>query len=132
MMCWPANLVAVFSVIIILFDLVQHQWTLLWIHALGGVVATGVFWLLCSILGTQIAGAILYVPLIFVFVFALGVLFTKASLNRQGCCVTCAGANGTNGENGTNGSDSASGSNGASVNPECESEKQKLKGRPLV
>ena len=145
-MCWPANTVAAFSVLLILFDLVLQQWSYLVFHALGGIVATGVFWLLCSFLGSQIAGAILYVPLIFLFVFALGILFTGESLKRQGCCLNCPGGSASSASDSSSsdsasgsssGSDSASGSDSVSgsasiPNEVCELEKRKLKGTPLL
>lgn len=88
--CWPANLVAFITVLLILFDLVKQQWSDLPWHALGGIGVTGVFWFLCMFLGSSIAGAVLYVPLLFLIVFSLGIFFTTASLKKQGCCLTCA------------------------------------------
>ena len=116
--CWPANLVAIITVLIILFDLVNQQWSSLPMHAIAGVAVTGVFWLLCFFLGSSISGAVLYVPLLVLIVFALGIFFTQESMRRQGCCVTCAST--------------PPPVEAKPVDDKCKMEQQVLKGMPMV
>jgi len=69
MSCWPANIVGIFFIALIVFDIVNKYWVNLGYHAGIGILLTGLFWALCSFIGEYISAAILVVPLVFVVGF---------------------------------------------------------------
>jgi hypothetical protein len=89
MTCYSSYLVGAFAFALIMYDMMDQNWSALMPHALGGVVLTGMFWGLCFILGDSISLAILVIPILFFIVFSMGILMTGESLKRQGCCVKC-------------------------------------------
>ena len=88
MACWPAYIVGVFTIALLIFDMVVKSWIDLPYHALGGVILTAIFWGLCFI-SPVLSSAVLVVPGFAFLVFFIGVLVTLSSLKRKGCCVTC-------------------------------------------
>lgn len=124
MNCIAANILAGITVLIILFDIVQQEWSNLPYHAGGGIVLTLLFWLLCRFMGSDISFSILVVPLLFLFIFVLGILFTQQSLKNQGCCLTCATNDSTN--------ESKLSSITSKPTDQCELDKRKLKAMPIL
>jgi hypothetical protein len=96
MTCSSSYVVGTLSIALLIFDMIQHEWNLLWMHALGGLALTVFFWLLCQLIGDTISLGILVIPTLFFIVFALGILFTGKSLQNQGCCVKCNESSETN------------------------------------
>ena len=74
MVCWPVNITGAFVLALLIFDLVTKDWTNLPYHATGGIVATGILWGLCFVLGSGITGAVLVVPLFAAGLFFAGIL----------------------------------------------------------
>jgi hypothetical protein len=89
MICWPSYLVGAFTISLIIFDLIQNDWSSLPYHSLIGILLTLFLFGLCWLVGPNITGAVLVVPALAIGIFALGVLFTGYTLRKKGCCVKC-------------------------------------------
>lgn len=73
MECWPANLVGVFFLVLLISDVYYSQYMDMPFHAIVGIIGTLFFWLVCSVLGETIASSVLVVPGIFLlFYVAIG------------------------------------------------------------
>ena len=70
-MCWPAYIVGLFFILLIIFDIIQKQYSLLVYHGIIGVCVTGLLWGVCILAGESIAMATLVVPLIFISIYLL-------------------------------------------------------------
>jgi hypothetical protein len=71
--CWPANLVGVFFLVLLISDVYYSQYMDMPFHAIVGIIGTLFFWLVCSVLGETIASSVLVVPGIFLlFYLAIG------------------------------------------------------------
>ena len=90
-MCWPANITGAFFVALLIFDIIQKDYSSLPLHGIIGVCVTGLLWLVCWLAGSSIAMATLVVPLIFIGIFLLSVWFMNESMKARGCCMTCNG-----------------------------------------
>lgn len=90
-MCWPANIVGIFFVALIIFDIVQKEYSSLPYHGILGVCVTGLLWGLCWLIGPSATMATLIVPLIFAGIFLFTIWFTNESMKKRGCCMTCNG-----------------------------------------
>jgi len=90
-MCWPANTVGAFFIAVIIFDMIQKNYSDLPYHAMAGVVMTFLFWLVCSFVSVSVSGALLIVPAVFLTVFLFTVWFMNESLKQRGCCMNCSG-----------------------------------------
>ena len=88
-MCWPANIAGSFFIGLLIFDIIQKEYTSLTRHGLIGVCVTGLLWVLCLLIGPSITMGVLVVPLIFVGIFLFTVWFTNESMKTRGCCMTC-------------------------------------------
>ena len=85
--CWPANSVGAFFLALLVFDMVQGDYSDLPFHSLIGLVLTGLFWAICSFVGVSISGGILLVPATFLIVFLFAMWMAGRSF--QGCCMDC-------------------------------------------
>ena len=65
MACWPANATGAFFIALGLYDILFGRWKDLPLHAVLGVILTGLFWVLCASFGSQISGAVLVVPAVY-------------------------------------------------------------------
>ena len=90
-MCWPANITGAFFVALLIFDIIQKDYSSLPLHSIVGVCVTGLLWLLCWLVGPSITMATLVVPLIFTGIFLASVWFMNESMKARGCCMTCNG-----------------------------------------
>ena len=77
--CWPANVVGVFFLVLLISDVYYLQYLDLPAHSLIGIMVTLFFWLICNVLGEYIAAAILIIPGIF-FLFYLAIGFWASEL----------------------------------------------------
>ena len=66
--CWSANIVGAFFIALLAIEAYNGSYAELPYHAIIGILATCVFWLICSIVGPWISGAILIVPAIFLII----------------------------------------------------------------
>jgi len=88
-MCWPANTVGAFFLALLVFDVSKKNYKVLPYHASVGVFLTLIFWLVCILMGTSVAAAVLVVPAIFTSVFLFTIWFTDESAKNRGCCMKC-------------------------------------------
>ncbi len=88
-MCWPANTVGAFFLALLVFDVSQKNYKDVPYHALIGVFLTAIFWLVCILLGTSVAAAVLLVPSVFAAIFLFTIWFTNESVKNRGCCMKC-------------------------------------------
>lgn len=93
-MCWPANIVGLFFVALLIFDIIQKEYSSLPYHGILGVCVTGLLWLLCWLIGPSVTMATLVVPLIFAGIFLFSIWFMNESMKKRGCCMTCDGEKG--------------------------------------
>jgi hypothetical protein len=84
-MCWPANIVGAFFIALLIFDIIQKNYSALPYHGIIGICVTGLLWGVCMLLGSSIAMATLVVPLIFIGIF----LFTGWMVGNKITCETC-------------------------------------------
>ncbi len=91
MICVSAYIVGLFSIALIIYDIVQKDWDNLAPHGLGGAFFTLLFLFLCTILGENITLTVLIIPALFFLTFAFGIWMTRESLRKRGCCVKCTG-----------------------------------------
>jgi len=91
MACWPANVVGAFFVALIIFDLSRGDWVDLPFHGIVGIIMTGLFYLICMIVGESVSAAILVIPAVFMTISVLTLWFASQSLKNQRCCMTCKG-----------------------------------------
>lgn len=89
MICWPAYLVGLFTVGLVIFDMVYNNWTDLPMHSLIGISLTLLLVGLCYLIGPNLTGGVLIVPTLAIGIFTLGMFFTGYRLKKQGCCVKC-------------------------------------------
>ena len=89
--CVTANIVGAFALTIIFFDIVKENWTDLPYHSLYGIVLTGFFWVLCSMLGKEISMAVLLVPALILLVSFISIWLYGISMKNKGCCLNCHG-----------------------------------------
>ncbi len=89
--CITANIVGAFALTIIFFDIVKENWTDLPYHSVYGLVITGFFWILCSMLGKEISMAILLVPALILLVSLISIWLYGISMKNKGCCLQCNG-----------------------------------------
>lgn len=95
MLCISSFLVGIFSIGLLIYDLVEKEYDYLALHALGGAFFSILFWFLCFFLGESLSLAVLVIPALFFLAFALGIWMTRESLKRRGCCVKCEKPTGT-------------------------------------
>ena len=88
-MCWPANIVGAAVVALLIFDIIQKEYSHILYHGIVGVCVTGLFWCLCLLLGESITMAVLVVPLVFGAIFLFTIWFMNESMKARGCCMTC-------------------------------------------
>ena len=86
-----ANLMGLFFISLILFDIITSAWEDLPVHAAIGVIVTTLYTVVCYILGEAISSAILFVPAIFLFAFILASWLLRNNLLKQNCCINCKG-----------------------------------------
>ncbi len=117
MTCFSSYIVGGFAIALLIVDMIQHEWNLLWMHALGGTALTGIFWLLCKLLGDSISLAILVIPTLFFLVFGFGIWVTGQSLKRQGCCIKCGSSSTDPGSSSTDPGSSSTDPGSSSTDP---------------
>jgi hypothetical protein len=83
--------VGAFFVALLIFDMAQKNYGDLPYHAISGVILTGLFWLICSLVSVSVSAAILVVPAIFICTFLFTIWFTGESMKQRGCCINCDG-----------------------------------------
>ena len=88
-MCWPANISGAFFLALLIFDVIQKEYSNLPYHSLVGILVTGMLWVLCLLVGANITGAVLLVPCIFIAGYFFTIWFINESLKQQGCCMKC-------------------------------------------
>ena len=88
-MCWPANISGAFFLALLIFDVIQKEYSNLPYHSLVGILVTGMLWVLCILVGANITGAVLLVPCIFIAGYFFTIWFINESLKQQGCCMKC-------------------------------------------
>jgi hypothetical protein len=86
-----ANLMGLFFISLILFDIITNDWSDLPLHAGIGIIVTFLYFLVCNVLGEAISSAILFVPAIFLFAFILASWLLRNNLLKQNCCINCKG-----------------------------------------
>jgi hypothetical protein len=89
MPCWPASVAGAFSISLLLLDIYVDNWDDLPTHGLFGIVFTGIFLGLCSLVNESVSGAVLVVPAVLLVVFGLTIWFVGTSLRNRGCCLQC-------------------------------------------
>ena len=124
MVCVSSFIVGIFSIGLLIYDLVEKEYDFLALHALGGAFFTLVFWFLCSFIGESLSLAVLVIPALFFLAFAFGIWMTRESLRKRGCCVKCV-------KNDTSASDDTSSSSEVKKEEECEFD-GKLKAEQIV
>jgi len=92
MSCLPANIVGISFIILIIFDIIQSNWTDLPYHAAIGIGVTALYSILCIIIGETLSGAILFVPAVFLIAFVFASWLLQHHLKKQNCCMTCKGS----------------------------------------
>ena len=88
-MCWPANISGAFFLALLIFDVIQKEYSNLPYHSVLGIIITGMLWVLCFIVGANITGAVLIIPCIFIAGYFFTIWFINESLKQQGCCMKC-------------------------------------------
>jgi len=88
-MCWPANISGAFFLALLIFDVIQKEYSNLPYHSVLGIIITGLLWVLCGMVGANITGAVLIVPCIFIAGYFFTIWFINESLKQRGCCMTC-------------------------------------------
>jgi len=88
-MCWPANIVGAFFIALIIFDIIQKNYSDLPYHGIVGILLSGLLWGLCLLVGPNISMATLVVPLVFLGIFLFSVWFMNESMKARGCCMNC-------------------------------------------
>ena len=91
MACISSYIVGACTLALLIYDMIEHEWSFLLTHGVIGILLTGLFWGLCFLVGDGIALAILVIPSLVFLAFSLGIVMTGESLKRQGCCVDCSG-----------------------------------------
>jgi hypothetical protein len=89
--CITANIVGAFALTIIFFDIVKENWIDLPYHSVYGLVLTGFFWILCTMLGKEISMAVLLVPALILLVSLISIWLYGISMKNKGCCLSCNG-----------------------------------------
>jgi hypothetical protein len=92
MNCFSTYLVGFATIALVLYDMIQNDWNNTLFHALGGILLTVLFGLLCYFIGDALALSVLVVPILVFLIFALGIWSTRESLRKRGCCVKCTGS----------------------------------------
>jgi hypothetical protein len=92
MSCLPANIVGLSFIILIIFDIIQSNWTDLPYHAAIGIGVTALYSILCMLIGETISWAILFVPAVFLIAFVFASWLLQHHLQKQNCCMTCKGS----------------------------------------
>jgi len=90
-MCFPAYIVGILFIALIVYDIVKKEYSSLTNHGIIGVCLTLIFWILCILLGEEISMGVLTVPLIFLIIFLLSIWFMNESFKKRGCCMNCSG-----------------------------------------
>jgi len=88
-MCWPANIVGAFFIALLIFDIIQKNYSALPYHGITGILLSALLWGLCILVGPNITMATLVVPLVFVGIFLFSVWVMDESMKSRGCCMTC-------------------------------------------
>jgi hypothetical protein len=88
-MCWPANISGAFFLALLIFDVIQKEYSNLPYHSIIGIIITGMLWVLCFIVGANITGAVLIIPCIFIAGYFFTIWFINESLKQRGCCMKC-------------------------------------------
>jgi len=58
-----------FSILLIIVDIINNSWKYLPFHGIVGIILTGLFYFICAVLGEKISGAVLVVPGVFIIVY---------------------------------------------------------------
>ncbi len=74
---------------LIIFDLIRGNTDDVPYHLLILVILVAVFYGLCSTVGETIAGGVLLVPAVVLFIGLITLWFAGESLRNQGCCMNC-------------------------------------------
>ena len=86
---WPANLVGAFFLALFVFDITQKNYDQILVHAIIGLLLTGIFAALSMIIGNNLTGSLLLIPTTFAGVFLITVWFMNESIKKRGCCLNC-------------------------------------------
>ena len=86
-----ANIMGLFFIGLLIFDMSTNSWGDLPVHAAIGIILTLFYTGVCYIIGEAISSAILFVPAIFLFAFLLASWLLRNNLIKQHCCVKCSG-----------------------------------------
>jgi len=91
MTCISANIVGIFFIGLLIFDISTHNLDDLPFHAVVGICFTALYTVVCYVLGEMVSSAILFVPGVFLFAFLLASWLLRNNLISQNCCVKCSG-----------------------------------------
>jgi len=83
------NILGIFCISVIIYDVLMSNWIDLPYHAIVSVVFLSFFYGACLLLGDTISLAILLIPTVVVVISFVTIWFMGESLNAQGCCMTC-------------------------------------------
>ena len=89
MTCTATNIVGIFCISVILYDILKNEWSDLPYHVVLSILFITFFYGACLLLGDTISLAILCIPAFCIAVSLVTIWFTYESLNAQGCCMTC-------------------------------------------
>lgn len=86
-----ANLMGLFFIGLLIFDMSANDWGNLPVHASIGILVTVIYTFLCFLIGEEISSAVLFVPVIFLFAFLLAAWLLRNNLKENNCCINCTG-----------------------------------------
>jgi len=117
------NILGIFCISVIIYDVLKSNWTDLPYHAVISVIFLSFFYGACLLLGDTISLAILLIPAVVIVISLATVWFMEESLHTQGCCMQCSGTSGSGA--------SGSGASGSGSSETCPQPTLKATPSPL-